>query len=91
MYIINIYSNEYKVRGNDTVALVLYDVLPDGNYDFDSIIKEFQQHKKELGIDISDSDIAEIVNVEGVLAMNRYMRFGMVEFYGVNHWYGKED
>jgi hypothetical protein len=62
-------------------------ILSDGNYDFDDVVKVFQEHKEDLGIEVSDADIAEIVNVEGICAMNNYMDFGMVEFFGTNHWY----
>ena len=87
MYLIRIYPDEHKAKGEDYIAMAWRKVLPNGNYDFDDIIRVFQQHKEELGIWRSDADISEIVNVEGIEAMNAYMDFGLVEFYGANHWY----
>ena len=91
MYLIRVYPDEHKWEGKGDIVMAWHKVLPNGNYDFDDIISVFRRHREELGIDISDSDIAEIVNVEGILAMNAYMRFGEVEFLGLNHWYGEED
>lgn len=91
MHLIRVYPDEHKWEGKGFIVMAWHKVLPDGNYDFDDIIRVFQQHREELGIDISDSDIAEIVNVEGIGAMNAYMRLGEAEFFGLNHWYGKED
>ncbi|BAL83506.1 hypothetical protein SELR_17980 [Selenomonas ruminantium subsp. lactilytica TAM6421] len=47
-------------------------VLPNGNYDYDDMIGVLQEHKENFGIDLSDADIAEIVNVEGIEAINLY-------------------
>lgn len=87
MYLISTYPTEHKWRPDGKIRMVWSKILSDGNYDFDNIIKVFQTHKEDLGIEISDADIADIVNVEGVCAMNNYMDFGMVEFFGTNHWY----
>ena len=91
MYLIRIYPNEHKQRGCDFIAMAWHKVLPNGNYDYDDIIKVLQQHREELGINISNPDITEVVNVEGIQAMNAYMDFGLIEFYGLKHWYGKDD
>ena len=87
MYLITTYQTEHKRKPDSEIRMAWSKVLPDGNYDFDDIIKVFQKHKEDLGIEVSDADIAEIVNVEGICAMNNYMGFGMVEFFGTNHWY----
>nr|DAX35139.1 MAG TPA: hypothetical protein [Bacteriophage sp.] len=87
MYLITTYPTEHKWLPDGKIRMMWNKVLPNGNYDFDDIIKVFQEHKEDLGIEVSDVDIAEIVNVEGILTMNNYMDFGIVEFVGTNHWY----
>ena len=88
MYVFWIYPTEHKIKGDGHIAMIWNEVLPHGNYDFDNIIEVFRQHRDELGVYCSDKDIAEIVNVDGVEAMNAYMDFGRVEFFGTGHWYG---
>jgi len=68
MYLIRIYPDEHIWQGRGYIAMAWNVVLPDGNYDYDNIIAVFQKHRDQLGIDISNSDIAEIVNVEGIEA-----------------------
>lgn len=87
MYLISTYPTKHKWRPDSKIRMVWSKILSDGNYDFDDVVKVFQEHKEDLGIEVSDADIAEIVNVEGICAMNNYMDFGMVEFFGTNHWY----
>lgn len=91
MYLIRIYEMRvYPSEPKSHIAMAWNVVLPNGNYDYDNIIAVFQSHRDQLGIDISDSDIAEIVNVEGIEAMNAYMRLGTVEFMALNYWYLEE-
>ena len=87
MYIFTAFPNAHKWLPDGKIMLCWHKVLDNGNYDYDDAIRVFQLHKKELGIEESDADISEIVNVEGIEAMNAYMDFGLVEFYGANHWY----
>lgn len=86
MYIIRIYPDEHKAPGTDRIAMVWDKVLPNGNYDYDNMIEVLRAHSEELGITVSDMDIAEIVNVEGIAAINYYMECGSVEEYWKNHW-----
>lgn len=87
MYLITIFPDEHKATGQGRVVMAWHKVLPNGNYDYDDMIRVLQSHKAELGIWKSDADIAEIVNVEGIKAMNAYMDFGHIEFFGMNHWH----
>ena len=87
MYLITTYPTEHKWMPDGKIRMAWNKVLSNGNYDFDDIIKVLLEHKEELGIEASDSDVSEIVKVEGICAMNNYMDFGMVEFFGTNHWY----
>ena len=91
MYIIKAYPSLHKWEANGSIVMCWSKELENGNYDFDDIIHIFQLHKKELGIRCSDADISEIVNVEGIEAMNAYMDFGRVEFFGMNKWLRDDD
>jgi hypothetical protein len=86
MYIIRIYPDEHKVPGTDRIAMVWDKVLSNGNYDYKDMIEVLQNHRDELGITVSNIDIAEIVNVEGIAAINYYMTTGSVEEYWKNQW-----
>lgn len=86
MYIMSIYPDEHKAPGTERIAMVWDKVLPNGNYDYDDMIAVLQEHRDELGITVSDRDIAEIINVEGIAAINYYMTTGSVEEYWKNQW-----
>ncbi len=77
----------YLIWNEQRPVMAWNKVLDNGNYDYDDIVSVFQTHRDELGIELSDEDVSEIVNVEGVLAINQYMTLGKVEFYGTNHWH----
>lgn len=75
----------FAIRINDHVAMYWNKILPNGNYDYDDMIAILQEHKEELGIDLSDQDIAEIVNT-GITPINYYMTNGFIERCPVNEW-----
>ena len=80
----------YIIHRNDSplyrgIAMAWHKVLPDGNYDVDGFIKVIQEHKDELGIELDNQDIAEIIN-ERIMAINRYMTNGSVVFVPMNYW-----
>lgn len=90
MYIFTTYPNARKWLPDGKIMLCWHKVLDNGNYDCDDAIRVFQLHKKELGIERSDADISEIVNVEGIEAMNAYMDLGLVEHFCLNQWQGED-
>lgn len=75
----------FAIKINDRVKMYWNKVLPNGNYDYDDMIAILQEHKKELGIDLSDQDIAEIVHVT-ITSINHYMTKGFIERIITNEW-----
>lgn len=75
----------FAIKINDRVKMYWNKVLPNGNYDYDDMIAIIQEHKEELGLDLSDQDIAEIVNVT-ITSINHYMTKGFIERIITNEW-----
>lgn len=87
MFLVKIYPDGNKQEGIGYIALVWQKILDNGNYDYDDIIRTLQEHMEELGVECTRMDIGEIVNVEGLEALNSYMKYGNIEFFATNHWY----
>lgn len=75
----------FAIKINDRVKMYWNKVLPNGNYDLDDMIAILQEHKEELGLDLSDQDIAEIVHVT-ITSINHYMTKGFIERIITNEW-----
>lgn len=75
----------FAIKINDRVKMYWNKVLPNGNYDYDDMIAIIQEHKEELGLDLSDQDIAEIINVT-ITSINHYMTKGFIERIITNEW-----
>lgn len=75
----------FAIKINNRVAMYWNKMLPNGNYDYDDMIAILQEHKDELGIDLSNQDIAEIINIT-ITSINNYMRKGFIERVHVNEW-----
>lgn len=76
----------FVIKVHDRIVMCWNKVLPNGNYDYDDMIAIRQKHKDELGLDMSDQDIAEVINVEGIKAISFYMNSGSVDEYAMNCW-----
>lgn len=75
----------FAIKINGRVKMYWNKVLPNGNYDYDDMIAIIQEHKEELGLDLSDQDIAEIVHVT-ITSINHYMTKGFIERIITNEW-----
>lgn len=75
----------FAIKINDRVKMYWNKVLPNGNYDYDDMTAILQKHKVELGLDLSDQDIAEIVHVT-ITSINHYMTKGFIERVITNEW-----
>lgn len=75
----------FAIKINDRVKMYWNKVLQNGNYDLDDMIAILQEHKEELGLDLSDQDIAEIVHVT-ITSINHYMTKGFIERIITNEW-----
>lgn len=88
VYLVKVYSSEYKIHGEGRIAYAFSDVRADDSGDvFDEALCQILDHRDEVGLFISDEYAREVVRNSGICILNRYMDYANIEMVYDDVWY----